>query len=91
MVQKTEKMPLWVYLAFSSIHTRKGALWLIGFSVAFSIYCVPWSRLFVSSDWVSRIFLINEWSWFAMMIPMTLWYWISLRWIDNNHVKWAGD
>jgi len=82
MVQKTETMPIWVFLAFSSINSRKGALWLIGLSVAFSIYCVPWNQLFVNADWVSRIFLIHDW--FAMMVPMTLWYWISLKWIDNN-------
>jgi len=35
-----------------------------------------------------KIFLIKDWAWFAMMVPMTLWYWISLRWVDNN-AGWA--
>jgi hypothetical protein len=90
MIQKTDKMPIWVSLLFSSVKTRKGALWLIGANVAFSIYCIPWSRLFSEHDWIVKIFLINDWTWFAMMVPITFWYWISLRWIDNNY-KWADS
>jgi len=83
-MEKTENMPIWVYLAFSSIATRKGALVLIFTCVAFSIYCMPWSLLFPGRDWVGQIFLIEDWSWFAMMIPITFWYWLSLRWVENN-------
>ncbi|MGB5440850.1 MAG: hypothetical protein WBN57_08960 [Gammaproteobacteria bacterium] len=77
-------MPIWVFLAFSSIETRKAALILIWVCVLFTIYCIPWSRLFMGSDWVEKIFLIDDWSWLAMMIPIVLWYWLSLRWVDNN-------
>jgi hypothetical protein len=80
-------MPLWVYLAFSSIATRKGALLLIGASVVFTIYCVPWTRITTNNHAVMKIFLIEDWSWFVMMVPVTFWYWMSLRWIDNNS-KW---
>ncbi|MBU1054151.1 MAG: hypothetical protein KKC46_10015 [Proteobacteria bacterium] len=90
MVQKTDNLPMWVYLAFSVIETRKGALWLIGSSVVFSVYCVPWGRIFTNQDWIMKIFLINDWSWFAMMIPVILWYWISLRWMDRNS-KWTDS
>jgi len=83
-MEKTDSMPIWVYLAFSSIATRKGALLLITACVVFSIYCIPWSLFFARQNWVEKIFLIGDWSWFAMMIPITFWYWISLRWIDNN-------
>jgi hypothetical protein len=83
-MEKTENMPIWVYLAFSSISTRKGALLLILFCLVFSVYCIPWQLLFPGRDWVVQIFLIKGWSWFAMMVPITLWYWLSLRWIDNN-------
>ena len=83
-------MPIWVYLAFSSVKTRKGALWVIGTNVAFSIYCIPWCRLFSKQDWIVKIFLINNWNWFAIMIPIIFWYWISLRWIDNNS-RWADS
>jgi hypothetical protein len=75
---------LWVYLAFSAIETRKGALLLVWGCLAFTLYCVPWPLLFTGSDWIARIFLINDWSWFAIMVPVTFWYWISLRWVDNN-------
>ena len=83
-MKKTGNMPIWVYLAFSSIKTRKGALVLIWACIVFSIYCIPWSLFFASRNWVETIFRIDDWTWFAMMIPMTLWYWMSLRWIDNN-------
>ncbi len=88
MVEKTSKMPILVYLAFSAIHTRKGAWRLIGASAIFTFYCVPWSELFARPDWLGKVFLIDDWSWLAMMVPMTLWYWLSLRWIDKNS-GWA--
>jgi uncharacterized membrane protein len=77
-------MPLWVFLAFSSIETRKGALILIGACALFSIYCLPWPLFFDSPDWFAKIFLIDDWSWVAMMLPITLWYWLSLKWVDKN-------
>jgi hypothetical protein len=83
-MKKENDMPLWVSLAFSSIESRKVALWLVFSCVLFSAYCIPWSNYFGSEDWVAKIFLIDDWNWFAMMVPITLWYWLSLRWIDNN-------
>ena len=83
-MEKTDNMPIWVYFAFSSIATRKGALLMILSCVVFTIYCIPWSILIDSQSWMMKAFLINDWSWFAMMLPMTIWYWISLRWVDNN-------
>jgi len=86
-VEKTDNMPIWVYLAFSSISSRRGALLLIWSCVIFSVYCIPWSGFFTNRDWVSSLFLIDDWSWFAMMVPITFWYWISLKWIDR-HTGW---
>jgi hypothetical protein len=83
-MEKTDNMPIWVYLAFSSIAT----MLLISACVVFSVYCIPWSLFFARQDWVAKIFLIKDWSWFAMMIPIAFWYWMSLRWIDNNS-GWA--
>ncbi|MCQ8183431.1 hypothetical protein NP603_20130 [Methylomonas sp. SURF-1] len=83
-MQKTENTPLWVFLALSSIETRKGALWLIWSSIVFTAYCVPWSLYFVGNEWVAKLFLISDWEWFAMMLPMTVWYWLSMRWVDRN-------
>jgi hypothetical protein len=83
---KTNDIPLWVFLAFSSIESRKGALFLIWSSLIFSIYCVPWVSYFQGNEWVTKLLLIDDWSWFAMTIPMTVWYWLSLKWTDkNNH------
>jgi len=86
-MEKTANMPLWVYLAFSSISTRKGALWLIASCGVFSAYCLPWSQLVPGQDWIETIFLIDDWSWFAMMLPITFWYWLSLNWLDR-HKAW---
>ncbi|NOT10814.1 MAG: hypothetical protein HOP23_03105 [Methylococcaceae bacterium] len=77
-------MPLWVVLAFSSIQTRKGALLLIWSSTLFSVYCIPWVKYFDGNGWVAKLFLIDDWSWFAFMLPMVLWYMLCLRWVDKN-------
>jgi hypothetical protein len=86
-MEKEDDIPVWVFLAFSSIKSRKGALLLIWSCVAFSIYCIPWSLTFTQQEWIQELFLIEDWSWFAMMLPITLWYWSSLRWVDRNS-KW---
>jgi hypothetical protein len=86
-MEKKDDIPMWIFLAFSSIKSRKGALLLIWSCVAFSIYCIPWSLTFTRQEWIQEIFLIEDWSWFAMMLPITLWYWSSLRWVDRNS-KW---
>ena len=83
-MEKTDDTPLWVFLAFSSIETRKGALRLLWACLIFSIYCIPWALFFVDSGWVATLFLIDDWSWIAMMAPIMLWYWLSLRWVDRN-------
>ena len=86
-MEKTSDMPIWVYLAFSSIETRRTALWLIYSCVAFALYCIPWVLFSPTPGWVGKIFLIDDWSWFAMMVPMTLWYWLALSWADRN-ARW---
>ncbi len=79
----SKKMPLWVLLAFSSIHKRKHAIILIWASILFSLYCLPWVN-FINNDLIATIFLIDDWSWIAMMIPICIWYVLCLRWMDQN-------
>lgn len=86
-MQKSDDMPLWVFLAFSSIERRRTALWLIGSCVAFTLYCVPWAVLFPDPAWLGTLFLIDDWSWFLTMVPLTAWYWLSLRWLDSRE-RW---
>jgi hypothetical protein len=83
-MQKDIKIPIWVLLAFSSIHKRKHALWLIAATVLFALYCIPWGILFTSQPVVSQLFLIEDWSWFAMMVPISIWYLLCLWWMDRN-------
>jgi hypothetical protein len=88
-MEKKDNMPLWVFLAFSSINTRKGALILIWSCIVFSLYCIPWTKFFADQEWIGKIFLIDDWSWIAMMIPMVIWYWLCLRWVDK-HATWEN-
>jgi len=90
LVEKTDNMPIWVFLAYSAINTRKAALILIGACAIFTVYCIPWSSLFANPQWLGKLFRIEDWSWVLMMVPIMLWYWISLRWLDNNS-GWAQD
>jgi hypothetical protein len=78
-----KKMPIWVLLAFSSIHQRKHAIILIWASIIFTLYCLPWT-MYINNEIVSTLFLIDDWSWAAMMIPICIWYILCLRWMDNN-------
>jgi hypothetical protein len=84
------KMPFWVLLAFSSIQKRKSALILIWCSIIFTIYCLPWS-LFINNETVKNLFIINDWSWAAMMVPICCWYILSLRWMDKNSAWEKAD
>ncbi|WP_132972445.1 hypothetical protein [Thiogranum longum] len=88
-MEKTDKMPIWVFLAFSSISTRKGAMLLIWACVLFTVYTIPWAGIFTDHEWVANLFVIEDWSWFAMMLPISFWYWISLKWIDR-HTGWTN-
>ncbi len=80
----TKKMPIWVLMAFSSIHKRKHAIILIWASVIFCLYCLPLVK-FSNNELIEKIFLIDDWSWIAMMIPICTWYILSLRWMDQNN------
>ncbi len=52
----------------------------------FSVYCIPWNLISDNSlgELGKQILLIDDWSWIAMMAPMTLWYILSLIWMDKN-------
>ncbi len=82
-MKQIEKTPIWVTLAYANVHTRKMAIGIIIFCVVFALYCVPWVQ-YSKNEWVAKLFLIDDWSWLAMMVPMTAWYWLSLKWVDKN-------
>ena len=86
---KTKNTPLWVFLAFSSIESRKGAIMLITACILFTAYCIPWVTLIRSEGTLlGSIFLIDDWSWAGMMIPICLWYIACLKWMDK-HDGWT--
>ena len=74
-MERKENMPLWVFLGLMNIETRKGALILFRCSLAFALFCIPLS------------YYLNDWWWLGMMVPITLWYWLSIQWVDN-HSAW---
>jgi hypothetical protein len=80
----SKKMPLWVLMAFSSINKRQHAFILIWACIIFTLYCLPWVN-FITNEIVSMIFVIDDWSWLAMMLPICIWYILSLRWMDKNN------
>lgn len=82
------KIPFIVLLAFSNLHKRKHAIYLIWASILFTAYCFPYTN-YTKSDLISNIFLIDEWSWIVAMIPVCIWYLLSLRWMDKNNA-WDG-
>ncbi len=75
-MERKDNMPLWVFLALMNIETRKGALILFWASFAFTLFTIPLS------------WYLNDWWWLGMMIPITLWYWLSLQWVDK-HSAWG--
>jgi hypothetical protein len=77
-------MPIWIYLPFAGIETRRGALWMIWCNILCCLYCIPWSQYIADVPWISRLFLIEGWLWFAVMVAITLWSWVALKWIDRN-------
>ncbi len=84
MSNTNPKMPIWVLLAFSSITKRKHAVILIWASILFTLYCLPLVT-FTNNEIISTLFLIDDWSWISMMIPICIWYILSLRWMDSNN------
>ena len=83
-MQKTDTMPMWVFLALSSVETRKTALMLTLFNIVFTAYCIPWVTLYSGVDWVAQLFFFEDWEWFAWSSPMSIWYWLSIKWVDKN-------
>ncbi|MDH5648939.1 MAG: hypothetical protein OEY67_04720 [Gammaproteobacteria bacterium] len=77
-MERKANMPLWVFLGLMNIETRKGALILVWTCFVFSVLCVPLS------------YYLKDWSWAAMMFPVTLWYWACLRWVDS-HSLWPDQ
>ncbi len=88
---KTKNTPIWVFLAFSAIETRKAALILCWSSLAFTLYSLPWNLLLGDAlgEIGKQIFLIDDWSWAAMMVPITAWYFSCLKWMDT-HEGWVS-
>ncbi|CAH0991075.1 hypothetical protein SIN8267_01176 [Sinobacterium norvegicum] len=91
-MEKTPKIPLWVFLAFNAIESRKGALILITCCALFAVLCIPLVNVPLSQavGIPADYQLQDDWSWFLMMLPMTAWYVAALWWSDKNDA-WSVD
>ena len=74
-MERVDHMPWWVWFGLLNIETRKGALILLSASLTFTVICIPLS------------YYLDDWSWLAMMVPISLWYWLCIRWVDQ-HASW---
>ncbi|MGB5718976.1 MAG: hypothetical protein WBN81_18035 [Gammaproteobacteria bacterium] len=74
-MERKENMPLWVFLGLLNIETRKGASILFWCSFAFALFCIPLS------------WYLNDWWWFGIMLPVVVWYGLSIKWVDR-HSLW---
>lgn len=75
-MQNQPDQPLWVSLGLANISTRKGALTLFWACLAFATACIPLAY----TGWVAWI----DWSWAAVMLLCSMWYWLCIRWMDRN-------
>lgn len=81
-MDKKDNMPMWVFLALSSIETRRAALLLCLSCLVFALCFLPLPYLFDDWTWME----VLEWT--GVLYPMAFWYWLSIKWIDNNS-SWA--
>jgi hypothetical protein len=83
-MKQMDSTPLWVRLAWDAIPTRKMAMGMIIVGILFTLYCIPWVK-FSAHPLVAKFFLIDDWWWSGPMFPLIIWYWLSLKWVDNNN------
>ena len=95
-MERRDNMPHWVFFGLSSINTRKGALILFWSCFVFGIACIPFSP---APSWlpaagpgcfacgivpIPASYHLDDWSWSGVTFIVALWYWLCIRWIDNN-------
>ncbi len=70
-MKKKENMPLWAYWGLWGIHSRKVALGFVVVTGVVSLLCIAVGIM------VHAYTLLS-----FPLVP--LWYWLSLKWADNN-------
>lgn len=75
-MERSNSMPLWVFLGLMNVETRKGARILVYLMILVSVLSIPASLYYA------------DWTWAATLLPMGLWYWLCLRWADK-HAIWT--
>lgn len=77
-MEKKDNTPLWVFLAFSSIQTRKGAFLLTMICFLGGLGFLPLPLLLDDWSWMDVL------NWSGMFFAMVAWYWFAMRWVDKN-------
>jgi hypothetical protein len=74
-MQRSNNMPLWVFLGLMNVETRKGARILVYLMIVCAFASIPLS------------WYLTDWLWAVTIVPMGIWYWLCLRWADR-HAVW---
>ncbi|MEZ7951969.1 MAG: hypothetical protein QMC02_04565 [Halioglobus sp.] len=80
-MDRKDNMPLWVFLGLLNLETRKAALLLVSCTLVFGLVFLPMPYLLDDWNWMDVV------NWSGMMFAITLWYWLSIRWVDK-HSSW---
>ena len=80
-MDRKDNMPLWVFLGLLNLETRKAALFLVSCTLVFGLAFLPLPYLLDDWNWM------DVFNWSGMMFAITLWYWLSIRWVDK-HSSW---
>ena len=80
-MDRKDNMPLWVFLGLLNLETRKAALLLVSCALVFGLVFLPLPYLLDDWNWMDVV------NWSGMMFAITLWYWLSIRWVDK-HSSW---
>lgn len=70
-MKKKEGMPSWAYWGLWGINSRKMAFGFVVISALISLILIPIG------------IKINDYSFLAFIL-VPIWYWLSLKWADNN-------
>ena len=80
-MKKKDNMPLWVFLSLVNLETRKAARLLVSCTLVCGLVFLPLPYLLDDWSWM------DVFNWSGMMFAITLWYWLSIRWVDK-HSSW---
>ncbi len=77
-MDRKDNMPVGGFLGLVNMETRKAALLLVSCTLVFGLVFLPLPYLLDDWSWMDVV------NWSGMMLDITLWYWLSIRWVDKH-------